>query len=52
MQRDLVERARDGDADAFAELTVAILVPRQGMTIDGTVPGWAFELYKALGAGD
>jgi D-alanyl-D-alanine carboxypeptidase len=30
---------------------VAILVPRQGMTIDGTVPGWAFELYKALVAG-
>jgi D-alanyl-D-alanine carboxypeptidase len=30
---------------------VAILVPRQGMTIDGTVPGWAFELYKALEAG-
>ena len=30
---------------------VAILVPRQGMTFDGTVPGWAFELYKALDAG-
>jgi D-alanyl-D-alanine carboxypeptidase len=30
---------------------VAILVPRQAMTIDGTVPGWAFELYKALEAG-
>jgi D-alanyl-D-alanine carboxypeptidase len=30
---------------------VAILVPRQGMTIDGTIPGWAFELYKALDAG-
>ena len=29
---------------------VAILVPRQGMTFDGTVPGWAFELYKTLEA--
>lgn len=30
---------------------VAVLVPRQGMTVDGTVPGWAFELYRALVTG-
>ena len=34
------------------QTAVAILVPRQGMSFDGTVPGWAFELYKALVAGD
>ena len=33
------------------QTAVAVLVPRQGMAIDGTVPGWAFELYKALVAG-
>ena len=31
--------------------SVAVLVPRQGMVSDGTVPGWAFELYKALVTG-
>jgi len=30
---------------------VAVLVPREGMSNDGTVPGWAFELYKALTVG-
>jgi D-alanyl-D-alanine carboxypeptidase len=33
------------------QTAVAVLAPREGMTVGGTVPGWGFELYKTLVAG-